>query len=358
MTYAVLAAGGTGGHVYPAIALAEELTQRGHPVNEIRFFGSERGLEARVVPEAGYAIDLLPGRGLVRRVSWRAVVALYESVVATFRAVRLLRRSRPRIVVGFGGYASLPAVVAARSLRIPVVVHDQDAHPGLANRIAVRFGARAAVSIPGTPLRGAVHTGNPIRRELLEHPRAPVAPPLVAIVGGSLGAGSLNAAALGAYDRWRARTDLRVRHVCGLRNENECRARLTQLRKIDDALDYELVGFEEHMERVLAAASVVVARAGAGTVAELAATGTPSLLVPLPGAPADHQTANAEFLRAAGAAVMVGDAELDGERLDIEISRLLAAPDELAAMSDAARRAGTTDAAARLANLVESTARA
>ncbi len=357
MTYAVLAAGGTGGHVYPAIALAEELTARGHPVDAIRFVGSVRGLEARVVPEAGYEIDLLPGRGLVRRVSWSAVVALYEAAVATLRARRLLRRSRPRVVVGFGGYASLPAVVAARSLRIPAVVHDQDAHPGLANRIAVRFGARAAVSIPGTPLRGAVHTGNPIRRELLELPRSPVAPPLVAIVGGSLGAGTLNDAALGAYDRWRGRTDLRVHHVCGLRNEPECRARLAKLRNVDDVLDYELVGFEEHMERVLAAATVVVARAGAGTVAELAASGMPALLVPLPGAPADHQTANAESLRSAGAAVMVGDAEFDGERLDSEISRLLAAPDELAAMSDAARRLGTTDAAAKLGDLVESTAR-
>lgn len=357
MTYAVLAAGGTGGHVYPAIALAEELTGRGHEPAEIRFVGAVRGLEARAVPDAGFEIDVLAGRGLKRALGWQSVVAIYEAVIATFRARRILKRLRPRVVVGFGGYASLPTVLAARGLHMPVVVHDQDAHPGLANRISVRFGARAAVSIPGTPLRGAVHTGNPIRRELVEIDRIPITPPLVAIVGGSLGAGSLNEAALGVYDRWRSRTDLQVRHVSGARNVDECRTRLTQLRRLDDVLDYQLVGFEDHMERLLATAAVVVARAGAGTVAELAANGVPSVLVPLPGAPADHQTANAESLATAGAAVVVRDDELDATRLDTEVSRLLAAPDRLAAMSVAARDQGTTDAAARLADLVEATAR-
>lgn len=353
MTYAVVTGGGTGGHVYPGLALAKELVARGHPASSISFVGARRGLEAKVVPEAGFEIDLLPGRGLERRPSLRNLRTLWDTAVACRRAYTLLRRLRPRVVMGFGGYASFPCLLAATVMRLPRIVHDQDAAPGLANRIAVRLGAKAAVSLPDTPLRGSILTGNPVRAELLRSARHPVDPPLLACFGGSLGSRSINDAALELYDRWRDRADVQVHHVAGPRNAAECRRRLERLRRDGDALAYDLVDYEDHMADLLATAALAVCRAGAGTVAEIAAAGTPAVLVPLPGAPADHQTRNAETLAAAGAAVVVRDDELTGARLAQVADELVADRERLDAMSHAARGLAHLDAAARLADLVE-----
>jgi len=352
--FAVITGGGTGGHVYPALALAGELVGRGHSRETIRFVGASRGLESRVVPERGYAIDLLPGRGFQRRFTVANLRAAWDTLVASVRARRIIRRARPRVVVGVGGYASLPCLVAARLRRVPSVVHEQNAAPGLANRIAVRMGAKPAVSLPDTPLRGAVMTGNPVRSEIAAVRRAPNADlPLVTVFGGSLGAVRVNDAALELYDRWRDRADIAVHHATGPRNYEDCMARLTALRRPGDALRYELVGYEEHMDRLYARTTVAVCRAGAVTVAELAASGVPSVLVPLPGAPGDHQTRNAEALAAAAAAIVVPDQECDGNRLDAELTALLTDPARLESMSDAARGLARPDAAARLADLVE-----
>jgi undecaprenyldiphospho-muramoylpentapeptide beta-N-acetylglucosaminyltransferase len=355
--WALVSGGGTGGHVYPALALAEELVARGHDPTSIRFVGTTRGLEATAVPAAGFAVDLLPGRGWQRRPGVRACVqnlaALWTTVVATARALVLVRAVRPAVVVGVGGYASLPTVLAARLLRIPTVVHEQNAVPGVANRIAARLGARAAVSIPGTPLVGATLTGNPVRPAVATARRVPVDPPQVAVVGGSLGARRLNDAALGLYERWRGRDDVAIHHVSGRRDYEGCCARLAGLRGPGDALAYRLVPFEEHMEHVYEQAALLVCRAGAVTIAELAVVGVPSVLVPLPGAPGDHQTRNARALVAAGAAVLVPDAELDAERLAAELGPLLADPERRATMGERARSVGRPDAAARLADLVE-----
>jgi UDP-N-acetylglucosamine--N-acetylmuramyl-(pentapeptide) pyrophosphoryl-undecaprenol N-acetylglucosamine transferase len=185
--------------------------------------------------------------------------------------------------------------------------------------------------------------------------RAPSAPPLVAVVGGSLGARSLNRAALELYDRWRDRADVTIHHVAGVRDYQECATRLAALRRPGDRLGYRLVPFEEHMQAIYTEATLVVSRAG-GMTAELTAVGMPSVLVPLPGAPGDHQTANAEALARAGAAVIVADAALDGARLDTELAALLADPDRLATMSEAARALGRPDATARFADLVQEVA--
>jgi UDP-N-acetylglucosamine--N-acetylmuramyl-(pentapeptide) pyrophosphoryl-undecaprenol N-acetylglucosamine transferase len=351
--FALLTGGGTGGHTYPAIAVAQELQRRGH---HVRFVGGKRGIEGRVVPAAGFEIDLLPGRGLQRRLTIENVAALWGAASAVVRAIAIVRRTRPRVVVGFGGYASLPCVLAARLLRVPVVVHEQDAAPGLANRWGVRFGARAAVSLPDTPLPGATLTGNPVRAafaDLEREPRADGAPALVAVFGGAQGARTINRAALGCYDGWRARADLAVHHVCGPRNLDPCTAELDAARRADDRLQYELVGYEERMDRVYARAALAVCRSGAGTIAELTAVGLPAVLVPLPGAPSDHQTRNAETLERAGAAVMLRDDECDPPRLDSVVTSLLGQPERLAAMGAAARRLGKRDAAACLADLVE-----
>jgi UDP-N-acetylglucosamine--N-acetylmuramyl-(pentapeptide) pyrophosphoryl-undecaprenol N-acetylglucosamine transferase len=355
--FALVTGGGTGGHVYPALALAGQLVARGHPSPSIRFVGAKRGLEATVVPEAGFAIDLLPGRGLQRRLTPANLRAAWENLQAFLQSRRIVRRARPRVVVGVGGYASLPCLMAARLQRVPAVVHEQNAAPGLANRIAVRIGARAAISLPGTPLRGAVLTGNPIRPEVAAVERSPVEPPLVAVVGGSLGARRLNQAALGLYDRWRARDDVAVHHVTGARDYDDCASALAAARRPEDRLAYNLVRYEDHMEALYARAALAVCRAGAVTVAELAAAGVPSVLVPLPGAPGDHQTRNAQTMVEGGAAVLLADAECDPAGLDTVVAKLLADPTGREAMARAARSLARPDAAARLADLVEEVAR-
>jgi UDP-N-acetylglucosamine--N-acetylmuramyl-(pentapeptide) pyrophosphoryl-undecaprenol N-acetylglucosamine transferase len=356
--FAVITGGGTGGHVYPALALANELVSRGHGRDTIRFVGAQRGLEASVVPDAGYAIDLLPGRGFRRRLAAANLHAAWDTLRALSQARRVVARVQPEVVVGVGGYASFPSLVAARRQHIPMVVHEQNAAPGLANRIAVRMGAQAAISLPGTPLRGAELTGNPVRAEVAAVRRRPdPTRPLVTVFGGSLGAGTINDAALGLYDRWRDRADLTVYHVTGPRNYEDCAARLAAIRRASDRLDYDLVGYEDHMERLYARTSVALCRAGAITVAELAAAGVPAVLVPLPGAPGDHQTRNAEALVEAGAAIVIPDAECDAARIDTRLGGLLADPARLDAMATAARSLGRPDAAARLADLVEEAAR-
>ena len=358
-TYALITGGGTGGHVYPGLALAEALVARGHPRDTIHWVGSAGKLEETAVPAAGFTIDALPGRGLQRRLTLENAEVLVKTSKAFRRALRIMATRRPEVVVGVGGYASLPCLVAARLRRIPTVVHEQNAAPGLANRIAVRLGARAAVSLPGTPLPGAVVTGNPVRASVVAVERQPSSEqPLVAVFGGSLGARRINDAAVELYDLWRRRSGTAVRHITGPAGHETTAAALARQRRDGDAIAWTALAYEDDMPALYAAASIAVCRAGATTVAELAAAGVPSVLVPLPGAPGDHQTRNAEALVAAGAAVLVADAECTGARLAAELEPLLADPARLEAMGAAARTLARPDAADDLAELVESAARA
>jgi UDP-N-acetylglucosamine--N-acetylmuramyl-(pentapeptide) pyrophosphoryl-undecaprenol N-acetylglucosamine transferase len=239
-----------------------------------------------------------------------------------------------------------------------VVVHEQNAAPGVANRVAVRLGAHAAVSLPGTPLKGAVLTGNPVRASLLPVRRLPTAALAAAgalrvtVFGGSLGARRINDAALGLYDRWRDRDDVAVHHVCGSRNLETCQAALAGMRRAGDRLDYTLVGYEHKMGDLYERTALAVCRAGAVTVAELAVAGVPAVLVPLPGAPGDHQTRNARSLADAHAAVLVADADCTTDRLEALADELLADPARLDSMSAAARQLARPDAADAVAALV------
>ena len=356
-TYALITGGGTGGHVYPGLALAEALVARGHPRQSLHWVGNAGKLEETAVPAAGFTVDLLPGRGLQRRLTVENVSVVLKTGRAFGRAMRIVRRHRPEVVVGVGGYASLPCLVAARLQGVPTVVHEQNAAPGLANRIAVRLGARAAVSLPGTPLPGAVVTGNPVRVAVIAVDRQPTPDrPLVAVVGGSLGARRLNQAAGELYDLWRDRAHIRLHHVSGAAGHAAAEAALAANRGPGDTLGYTLLPYEDRMPELYAATSIAVCRAGATTVAELAAAGVPSILVPLPGAPGDHQTRNAQALVDAGAAVLVPDAECTGERLAAELEPLLADPARLEAMAAAARTLARPQAADDLAQLVEATA--
>ena len=371
--YAVIAGGGTGGHVIPGLAIGRALVARGHDPASLHFVGSQRGPESRLVPDAGFSLTVLPGRGIQRRLTAENVAAAAGLSRALGRAVRLLRALRPRVVVSVGGYASVPCALAAVSMRIPIVVHEQNAVPGAANRLVAPMARACAVSYEGTSLPRAVVTGNPVRPEVAAVDRAggmaearrelglPADRSVLAVVGGSLGALTLNRAVLDALPAWAGRHDLAVHHVVGARDwdlvEGELRA--ADGRQPPDApLFYRSVRYEDRMPLLLAAADLFVCRAGGNTVAELATVGVPSVLVPLPGAPGDHQTANGRVLADAGAAVLVPDGQMDGARLVAEVDGLLADPVRLAAMGKAATGVARPGAADDIAALVEAHARA
>lgn len=357
----VITGGGTGGHVTPALAIADALVAHGHPVSTIRFIGAARGIEAEVVPAAGYDIELLSLDGVQRSLKPRALLrslrALVAFVGAWWHCVARFRRTPPAAVVGVGGYASAPAVLAARLLRLPTVVHEQNAVPGVVNRVAVRSGAHPAVSFPVARWPHATITGNPVRDAIRSVRRHPTSPPTLAIVGGSLGAGRLNDVGLALYDAWRDRDDVAVRHVAGTRNIDECRARLDHLRRETDRLHYDLVEFEFDMASLYAEATLVVCRAGATTIAELATVGVPSVLVPWSGSAEGQQRANARAFADLGGAIIVDDDDRAVERVPPLVSELLADPERLAEMEVAARTLGRPDAHERLVHLIEGVAR-
>ncbi|MDQ6927618.1 MAG: undecaprenyldiphospho-muramoylpentapeptide beta-N-acetylglucosaminyltransferase [Actinomycetota bacterium] len=365
--WALIAGGGTAGHVLPGVAIGKALVAAGHEPSSIHYVGSAAGMEGRLVPEAGFEVTLLPGKGIKRRLTTANLGAGWGLAKASLMALKLVRELRPSIVISLGGYASVPCAVAAVALRTPIVVHEQNAVPGAANRLVSRFARVSAVSFPSTELPRAVLTGNPVRTEILAVDRARDRKGardelgimgdsrLVVVFGGSLGAGRINDAVRQALDSWAKRDDLAVRHIVGRRDWSQVRTGLPDLPA--DGVSYQPVEYEARMDLVLAATDLVVCRAGATTVAELSALGVPSILVPLPGAPGDHQTANARYLEQAGGAVVVSDAELDGRRLVREVDDLLVDPVRLASMARAAAGCGRRDAATRVAALAEAHAR-
>ncbi len=211
--WAIISGGGTAGHVIPAIAVGRALVDRGHPAASIHFLGAGRGIESRLVPEAGFGVTLLPGRGLERRLTLRNVRAAAGLAAGAVKGVALVARRRPSVIVSVGGYASIPGVVASVVLRVPLVVVEQNAAPGAANRVAARVARAAAVAFPGTDLPRAVLTGNPVRQEVLAVDRSPsgqaaarqalglpARATVVVAFGGSLGAGTINRAVVGLVE--------------------------------------------------------------------------------------------------------------------------------------------------------------
>ena len=307
--YAVVAGGGTGGHVLPALAVARALVALGHQPESIEFVGSRRGQEGVLLAGEGFPMLLLGGRGIARRLDWDSLVANAGAVVgllgASAQALRAVRSWRPSVVVSVGGYASFPAGMAAVVLGVPLVLVNVDAVPGLVHRLLGRFAAASAVVAEQTTLPRAVVTGTPVRAEIAAVDRSaggvaaarqaldlPPGRATVAVVGGSLGARRLNEAAAAMARAYEDRDDVTIYHVIGQRDW-EATSPACVPEGGGGGLCYRTVPFERRMDLLYAAADLFVCRAGAMTVAELAVAGVPSVLVPLPGAPSDHQTANA-----------------------------------------------------------------
>jgi UDP-N-acetylglucosamine--N-acetylmuramyl-(pentapeptide) pyrophosphoryl-undecaprenol N-acetylglucosamine transferase len=343
----MILAGGTGGHVYPALAVARELLAEGH---EVVWMGTRTGLEARVVPVAGIPVEWLAVSGL-RGKGWRSKLAAPFMLLRALRqSLAILRKIRPQVVLGMGGFVSGPGGLMARLLRIPVVLHEQNRVPGTTNRLLAK---RATVVLEAFPesfpaAAGARWTGNPLRREIAalrrEPGRAPNDPPNLLVVGGSLGARALNEALPAAL----AITALpvKVRHQTGEAMRAETAARYAEA-----GIEARVDAFVEDIAEAYAWADLAVCRAGAMTVSELSAAGVPAILIPFPHAIDDHQTQNARYLAEAGAAVLLPQTELTPERLATEIAGLLNHPDRLKSMSAKAAALAKPEAARTVAGI-------
>lgn len=353
----LVAAGGTGGHVFPALAVARWWQAQG---GDVRWLGSARGLDARVVPASGIPHVALPvtglrGRGIGSRL--RSMLNLGKSLVTAFAE---LRRERPAVVLAMGGYASAPGALASFVLRVPLVIHEQNSVAGLTNRWLARLARQVVEGFPNSfaPSYNAVHVGNPVRAEFFATPTpaqryaANTTEFRVLVVGGSQGARIFNELIPPAMAEYRGTLPLVVRHQCG-----ESVRDAVATRYQEHGVTATVLPFIDDMAQALAWANVVIGRAGAMTVAELAAVGVASILVPLPSAADDHQTGNARYLESLGAAQRILEGDLESASLAERLTHLANSPDRCLEMACFARQAATPNAAAQVGEICQEVAR-
>lgn len=343
--------------MYPALAVAAELAE-GH--DDVVYVGTPDGLEARLVPEAGVEFRQLSASGFDRARPWTAVTAALSVAASALKAWGWFGADRPDVVIGFGGYVSVPVAVAAILRRVPLVLHEQNSVPGLANRVLSRWATAVAITYPESashlvyPDRSIV-TGNPVREAVLAADAVrgrrvlgvPAGATVLLVFGGSRGARHLNQATVGLAKQLLGIPGLHVVLVAG-------RAEAPSVRELLDAhtgIDvdrFHVLDYVDDMGSAIAAADLVVARAGATSIAELTVLGAPCVLVPYPYATDDHQTGNATAMVEHGAAVLIADAELDDERFGNELVALLSDPERRDTMSAASRALGRPDASSRV----------
>ena len=364
MAKVVLAGGGTGGHIFPMQSVAAALLASGLAAESLVYVGSQRGQEGALLGGGPIELVTLPGRGLRRSVRGGALGenlrALAGLAVATARACWLVARWRPSVVVSFGGYAALPAGLAAALWRRPLVLVDLDATPGATQRLLARFARARCVAQVASGPRDVV-TGVPLREEIASlardatarsRARARFSPPIddhrlvLVVMTGSLGARSVNDAVSELALAWRARSDVTILHVAGRRDVDRVRARAPRL----EGLDYRIYDFAD-MSVLWGVADIALCRAGAITLAELCALGIAAVLVPLPGSPGDHQSHNAARLADAGAAIVLEDGALSGEKIASALEGLIGS-ERYHEMGRAARELARPDAARAIADVV------
>ena len=358
MAKIIIAGGGTGGHVYPGVAVAEELRRR-HPDWEISFVGTLKGLESRILTETGFHLHLISVRGLPRRPGPAQVRAAFSFLKGLSQTWGLLQREKPQAVLATGGFVSAPVIVAARLQGIPVVLQEQNSVPGLTNRWLSRFAREVHINFSESRqyFRRKNHlklTGNPVRQEVLGGNRREslekygLDPNLFTlfVFGGSRGARSINQATVDAWPILSQDPTLQLIIQTGTEDYEWVKSKLTGPRAV--VRDYL-----SHISEAYCVADLVVARAGAMTISEIAACGLASILVPYPHAAMNHQLINAQNLVERGAAAMLRDEDLSGERLAREVAALRREPQRLKAMSRNARSFGRVDAADRIARSLE-----
>jgi len=359
MAKVIITGGGTAGHTNPGIATAQALVARGLDIADVHFVGGERGNEGTIVPAAGFSIDLLPGRGIKRSLSTDNIGALADLFRGAIQAFRIVRTHKPKVVVCLGGYAAFGASLAAILQRVPVVVTEQNARASVVNRLVGRFAKSCAIPFPDTDLPNAVLTGNPVRPAVVD---AVVAADraasrarrgfaadrtVVMVLSGSLGATSVNRAVRALAEDWSDRSDLTIHHIIGRRDWDEFGGV-----SIDGSLDYRTVEYEDDVPSLLVSADLALCRSGASTVTELAIAGLPAILVPLPGAPRDHQRANSAELVDAGGAIVIEDSDLSAASLAEALTPMIEDKGVREAMSIGSASVGRPNAADAVAALV------
>ncbi len=365
-TFAVVTGGGTAGHVLPALAVAEALVARGHDPASIVYAGCERGIETRLLPGTPFPHRFYDVIGLQRSVTRRNLGFVPKLIRSTRQAIKDLRASRPSVVVSVGGYASVPSVFAARRLKVPVVVVSYDRTPGRASRLSARRAVACAVAFENSPLPRAEITGAPVRQAIFDvdrvagraAARARLGLPedrfVVAVMGGSQGSGVLNGAVADYLEQHAHDSQLAVRQVAGDRFVDGI-DRVGNGAADGPGVLHQLVGYEDDMPSVYAAADLLIGRGGASTVHEVAVTGTPAILVPWPNAADDHQTDNVEWLSEQSGAVLLAEQNLDhpGVGLADTIERLRTDPAALSQLSAGASSRGDVHRSGALAALIE-----
>lgn len=349
----VITTGGTGGHIFPALAVAEELKKR-FPRISILFIGGNYGLEKSLVEKAGISFKGLPVRGILGK-GFRSLSAISGMAKSVKEAVKLLRDYNPEIIAGFGGYASFPALLAGRILNIPRMVHEQNAIAGASNKISSYLGAKVCMGAPetkGFPGKG-IFTGNPVRSDLKNNPVKTFGrTKRLLVMGGSQGAHALNAFMVKILDVL-AESEVDILHQCGPKD-------LAELKKAYRDHSYSensVQAFIEDMSHAYAWADLVLCRAGASSIAEICVTGTPAIFVPFPAAIHDHQTFNARIVEKAGGACVVPETELDLRKTASLIIGLLKNPGKLENMSKSLLKIAQPEAAKKIVDLLVSLSR-
>lgn len=333
-------AGGTGGHVFPALAVARALTERGA---EVEWLGTERGIEAQLIPEAGIPLHFITVEGVRGRGKLALLKAPLQVSRAVWQAREIVKKVMPDAVLGFGGFATGPGGVAARLCRVPLIIHEQNAVAGTTNRLLARIASRVLEAFP-SGLPGGRHVGNPVRAEIVQLPE-PAArigrekPLRLLVLGGSLGAVAINELVPEAVSLLDEKLRPRIVHQAGKRHLDVAGEAYRQA-----DVQAEVVPFIADMASAYAGADLIICRSGALTVSEIAAAGVGAIMVPFPFAIDDHQTKNGEWLQKAGAAVVIQQNALSAEKLAQLLEELLARPEKLLAMAEAARRVAKIDA--------------
>lgn len=350
MARVMIASGGTGGHVFPALAVANELRERGI---EISWLGTQKGMENTVVPAANISLDQISALGFRGKGGLAKLIAIKGFVIGCFEALKILRNRKPHIVLGMGGYVTAPAGLMAHFMRIPVVIHEQNRVIGTANRLLSKIATQILEAFPDTfPAKNnAIYTGNPLRNDIIELAKMNQQPERsdetlrLLVLGGSQGARSLNQIIPQAISDSEI-TQIEIVHQSGEQWFNETSDKYTEL-----GINAKVQPFIGDMSAIYQWADLVICRAGAMTISELAAVCLPSILVPYPFAIDDHQTQNARYLVDAGAAVLIEDKRITSTHLAKELLRLTSNKNQLSTMRKALKALSRIDATQRVADL-------
>ena len=359
----LIAGGGTAGHIIPAVAIGKALYSKGvlKKENEIHFVGSKRGAGREIIDEAGFEMSVLPGRGIQRKITFRNALSIISLCLAFLRASFMVAKAKPEIIVVMGGYASLACGLAGKLFKVPLLVAEQNAVPGATNKIIARFAEVSAISFEGVDLPNSVLTGNPLRSEILHFIDADSRRDarrelgvndrtMITVFGGSLGARHLNETVFELSQHWGGEA-ISIYHVVGIRDWPEF-SQLEQ-KPVGD-VEYKMIEYLTDLTTLIGAADLVISRAGATSVSEITALGIPSILVPLPNSPGNHQEENARFFEKNGSAILLPDSELNYVSLSNKISYLLDNESILQEMGERTRGVTHLSAGDEIVDLISS----